>query len=749
MSVLQMSLSGAVLIAVIIVIRALFLHKLPKKTFTLLWTLALIRLLIPFSVPSTLSVYSWIPNVSGSTGEYVRNIGALEESTTVGILKTEAETFYERHEAESMRETADFDRSENVWNMPFPLNEAVRFAGFSVCALIFIFLYLRSIREFKASLPLDNAFIKEWIEKHRLKRRISVRYSDRISAPLSYGFLKPVILFPKTLNLDDTESLSYILTHEYIHIKRFDILTKAFLIAALCIHWFNPAVWVMFFMFNRDIELSCDEAVVRIFGEKSKAPYAYALIDMEAKKDKFMPLCSNFSKNAVKERIISVMKIKKISVFMILFAVIFVTGTAAIFMTSAKEKDVKDVSEVNYKSIEALKFKDYEKMSVSDYIDKVLKIMDTPEYAENFEKISDDENFYKKRDTDEEAVFFYYILSPLLTRDRRNPKISGYIEVGKGIPTLEYSFGLNIVNPEKLTVGDYKKAVEEIKSEVDSLKDDLTKKDFKNDNELDEVFKTGINKIAKKISADNLKITVEGVSKTENNEDKDEEAEVAEMEKDEKTEEKPVETGEARREEHATKEDYESLFNYLKKPGYKNMSVKEFNKELLNWMGNGNDLSMDRINEDIVYEDFAVALSEEEKEFLTTVFLSGLENAEKLKALYTGEKEKLPVISVSFSEDTKITDEKYESRNLSYSFSYDISGNNKITTAERDNAVKSFIRAGGKILGSPELDDLPKIEKEDIIKKLKEIAEKYSENGVKFKILDNQVVFDNINETRK
>ncbi len=92
---------------------------------------------------------------------------------------------------------------------------------------------------------------------------MEIRQSDRIAALLTYGVLRPVVLIPKQTDWTDETRLKVILTHEFVHIRRFDTLTKLLLAAALCIHWFNPFVWVMYVLANRDIELSCDETVVR------------------------------------------------------------------------------------------------------------------------------------------------------------------------------------------------------------------------------------------------------------------------------------------------------------------------------------------------------------------------------------------------------------------------------------------------------------------------------------------------------
>ena len=142
-----------------------------------------------------------------------------------------------------------------------------------------------------------------------MKRPILVRQSDRISAPLTYGIFRPVILMPKKMDWKNEKQLQYVLSHEYVHIYRYDTVTKLIVTLALCIHWFNPFVWVMYILLNRDIELACDESVIRQFGEKSKSAYSLMLINMEATKSGLLPFCNNFSKNAIEERITAVMKI--------------------------------------------------------------------------------------------------------------------------------------------------------------------------------------------------------------------------------------------------------------------------------------------------------------------------------------------------------------------------------------------------------------------------------------------------------
>ncbi len=207
--------------------------------------------------------------------------------------------------------------------------------GVLACAVFFGMAYWKCRKEFQTSLPVGNDFTKNWLSVHQQRRRIFIRQSSRFSAPLTYGVFHPVILMPTSTKWENTDSLEYVLAHEYVHIRRFDSIRKLVLIVVLCVHWFNPLVWVMYVLANRDIELSCDEAVVRLFGENAKAAYARALISMEETRSGLTPLCNNFSKNGIEERIIAIMKIKRTTVFSFIMTGLIVAGTATMFATSA------------------------------------------------------------------------------------------------------------------------------------------------------------------------------------------------------------------------------------------------------------------------------------------------------------------------------------------------------------------------------------------------------------------------------
>lgn len=317
MCILQMSVSASILILFIIVIRAVLLNKLPQKTFIILWVVALFRLLIPISVPSQFSVFTLIKNLTSLSA--AQNIGV--SSPNMGI-------------AETIPDVGAAVTNGTLQMAVAPL-VILWLVGMFVVALFITITHLRCRQSYKMALPIENAFLANWKKEHPTRRTIQIKQSDKITAPLTYGILCPVILLPKSMNNADACKLQYVLAHELIHIKRFDVLLKCLLAASLCVHWFNPLVWVMYVLANRDIEISCDEAVVKMFGETTKSAYALTLISLEEKKSRLNPLGNNFSKNAIEERITSIMKIKKASLAGIAFALALVAGTSTVFATNA------------------------------------------------------------------------------------------------------------------------------------------------------------------------------------------------------------------------------------------------------------------------------------------------------------------------------------------------------------------------------------------------------------------------------
>lgn len=308
-----MSVTAGIMIAVVVLIRTMAMDRLPKKTFLALWAVVLLRLMAPVALPSPVSLYNAVPEealraprhfapalIPGKTAETAAAVGAGPDLLAV------------------------------VWVLG-----ALAMAGF------FLVSWFRCRRVFRESLPVEEGFARAWLSRQSLRRRVALRSSDRVSSPLTYGLLRPVILLPAGMDWSDTEKAGYILSHELYHIRRLDGLWKLLLTAALCLHWFNPLVWCMYVLANRDLELTCDEAVVRTYGEGVKSAYALTLLSMEERRSLLTPLCNSFSKNAIEERVRAIMKQKKTTVIAVAAAVMVVVGVTAVLATTAPKKETQ------------------------------------------------------------------------------------------------------------------------------------------------------------------------------------------------------------------------------------------------------------------------------------------------------------------------------------------------------------------------------------------------------------------------
>lgn len=341
MNLLKMSFAGAIMILAVIVIRAVGINRLPKKTFVALWGIVLLRLLIPFSIPSALSIYSLIPQRIADMPERSPDLLPAIAPKQPNIAFTAGRLPVDGLSAVSL--------GFLVWCV-----------GVMLCGLFFILFYLHCQFRFRTSLPVHNAFAEQWLRTHPAGRPISIRQSDTIASPLTYGIFHPVILMPKKTDWENTKRLEYVFLHEYMHIRHFDSVKKPLVILTLCIHWFNPLVWMMYFLFNRDLELACDESVVQYMGVDSRSDYARMLIDMEAGKSGLAPLYNHFNKSAIKERITAIMKTRNLTAGAILVSIVILVAATALFATSAVGPDSADQNDLAERSGTAGLYTDYE-----------------------------------------------------------------------------------------------------------------------------------------------------------------------------------------------------------------------------------------------------------------------------------------------------------------------------------------------------------------------------------------------------
>lgn len=313
MNLIQMSIGGGALILFTVLVRSVALDKLPKKTFFILWSVSVLRLLLPVSIPSPFSVFTQAERVLHSQPE-----APVMEFVQI-LMPADG-----RAPAVQITPTASVPVMTILW-----------LSGAFLLAVYFAIAYINSLRKFRTSLPEETPFAQDWLAQHqRSLRPVQVRQSDRIVSPLTYGILRPVILLPKDMDRSNESVLHCVLTHEHIHIRRFDTVTKLILATTLCVHWFNPLVWIMYCLANRDLELICDEQVLRELGSKGRKPYALALLEMEENKQRNFALFSHFGKLAMEERIAAIVNYKKRSVFAVFLAVLLISGATTAFATS-------------------------------------------------------------------------------------------------------------------------------------------------------------------------------------------------------------------------------------------------------------------------------------------------------------------------------------------------------------------------------------------------------------------------------
>jgi len=300
-----MSISAGLLVIAIVLIRAIALNKLPKVAFLVLWGVVLVRLLVPVAIPMPFGI-----NFQSVLTEAISTVSPNNAMSNISEAEQNGLYWFTLGRVA----TGELGRDETMQGQApnIALVAIVWLIGVVALLTFFAIVYIKNHRGLRfATIIRNNDFIDGWLDDNKLMRRISILQSDMVTTPVAVGLFKPRIILPKSMNLSDTELLSHILMHEYYHIKRLDALWKILMLLAVCTHWFNPLAWVMFILASRDMELTCDEMVIRHFGQDSKTAYAYSIIGMAEMRSKCASLYNGFSKNAAKERIESIMKMKK------------------------------------------------------------------------------------------------------------------------------------------------------------------------------------------------------------------------------------------------------------------------------------------------------------------------------------------------------------------------------------------------------------------------------------------------------
>lgn len=306
--VLNMSIASCVVIAVLFLIR--LIKPIPRRYIYPLWALAFFRLIMPFTLSSGLSLFNF-------TGGLVKRLvdietitrGAVYLPASIDIVMMNAVGAVEGYDpivykAESLRRI--FAVSSVVWVI------AAAGALIAVCLL-----YSFTCRELKNAVHIKG----------------NIYRSEMVLSPVLAGVFRPRIILPSGVD-PESDPGKMILEHENVHRKRQDNLWRALAVITACIHWFNPLVWVMLRAFFRDMELSCDETVLKRgkYGIDGSKAYASALLQFADGRSYIVP--SAFGSSGVRVRIMNVLNYRRMTVIGAAATAVFLLSVALVLITN-------------------------------------------------------------------------------------------------------------------------------------------------------------------------------------------------------------------------------------------------------------------------------------------------------------------------------------------------------------------------------------------------------------------------------
>ena len=307
LKIINMSISASWLVLAVLILRFV-LKKAPKWINVLLWGIVAIRLICPFSFESTLSL---IP----SAETIPLNIGMDTTSTInsgISAINNAVNPII------SQSNTPMAGASVNLLQITIGIYEYIWIFGMIALALYTAISYWRLRRK------VDTA----------VRYKDNIFQSENVSFPFVLGIIKPRIYLPFKMN---GQYLEYVVAHEQAHICRKDHWWKPLGFLLLMIHWFNPLMWLAYVLLCRDIELACDEKVIKELGNEQRGDYTQALVACSVNRRMIAACPLAFGEVSVKERVKSVMNYKKPAFWVIIISVIVCVGVAVCFLTNPKQ----------------------------------------------------------------------------------------------------------------------------------------------------------------------------------------------------------------------------------------------------------------------------------------------------------------------------------------------------------------------------------------------------------------------------
>ena len=304
LKIINMSISASWLVMAVLILR-LVLKKAPKWVNVLLWGIVAVRLICPFSFESALSL---IPSAETFPEKAISG-PSFDVQTGITPVDNRINDYLGDRYFEGVTVPA------NNGNHMMNILSMVWMIGILLLIAYTVISYWRLHREIDTAVRYkDNLF-----------------QSENVSSPFVLGLIKPRIYLPFNMNGQDLE---HVVAHEQAHIRRKDHWWKPLGFLLLTIHWFNPFMWLSYVLLCRDIELACDEKVIRELGNEQRADYTQALVACSINRRTIAACPLAFGEVGVKERVKSVMNYKKPAFWIVILAVIACVGVAVCFLTN-------------------------------------------------------------------------------------------------------------------------------------------------------------------------------------------------------------------------------------------------------------------------------------------------------------------------------------------------------------------------------------------------------------------------------
>lgn len=295
LKILNMSISASWIAATVLLLR-LCLKCAPKWWNVLLWGLVAVRLMLPFSIESSLSLLPRaevvspthiVPSVPGKAVPMIGGAAAIASGAKTQLP---------------------------IWT----ILAWVWLFGVLVLVLYTLVSTLRLRHQVREAVRLQG----------------NIYQSEQVASPFVLGILRPKVYLPYHM---DSREAQHVLAHEQAHLRRGDHFWKPLGFLLLTIHWFNPLIWLSYAMLCRDIELACDEKVIRDLRREERADYMQALVACSVNRRRIAACPLAFGETGVKERVKSVMNYKKPTLWVMLLALALSVVLAGCFLTDPKD----------------------------------------------------------------------------------------------------------------------------------------------------------------------------------------------------------------------------------------------------------------------------------------------------------------------------------------------------------------------------------------------------------------------------